>query len=128
MIDLGCLPDTPFPHLEESVRALKEAGFCVSVDSADADELTRGNRAGADFLLSLTEETLSIADEGQRRPGPDPGAGPATSIRCSRAIDAAEARGLAFIADPVLDPIHFGFTASLLRYAELRRRSPRSKS
>ena len=34
-----------------------------------------------------------------------------------RAIDAAaSARGSAFIADPVLDPIHFGFAASLGRY------------
>ena len=55
MIDLGCLPDTPFPHLEDAVQALKAEGLQVSVDSADADELTRGNRAGADFLLSLTE-------------------------------------------------------------------------
>ena len=27
-----------------------------------------------------------------------------------------------YLADPILDPIHFGFTASLGRYAELRRR------
>ena len=27
VIDLGCLPDTPFPHLEEAVRALKETGL-----------------------------------------------------------------------------------------------------
>ncbi len=37
VIDLGCLPDTPFPHLEEAVRALKAAGHRVSVDSADRD-------------------------------------------------------------------------------------------
>ena len=54
MIDLGCLPDTPFPHLEETVAALKAAGFTVSVDSADPDELRRAATAGADFLLSLT--------------------------------------------------------------------------
>ena len=48
VIDLGCLPATPFPHLEDSVRALKEAGFDVSVDSLDSDELLRGGRAGAD--------------------------------------------------------------------------------
>ena len=48
VIDLGCLPDTPFPHLEDSVRALKAAGHAVSVDSADADELRtrRGGRRG----------------------------------------------------------------------------------
>ena len=27
VIDLGCLPDTPFPHLEDAVRALRDAGF-----------------------------------------------------------------------------------------------------
>src|SRR5262249_15932092 len=68
VIDLGCLPDTPFPHLEDTIFALKEAGFSVSVDSADPSELTRGTRAGADFLLSLTTETLSIAREGAAVP------------------------------------------------------------
>ncbi|HLX97417.1 MAG TPA: DUF6513 domain-containing protein, partial [Roseiarcus sp.] len=42
VIDLGCLPDTPFPHLEDTVKELKARGFSVSVDSADADELRRG--------------------------------------------------------------------------------------
>ena len=27
VIDLGCLPDTPFPHLEEAVGALKDEGL-----------------------------------------------------------------------------------------------------
>lgn len=63
VIDLGCLPQTPFPHLEESVAALHAAGYQVSVDSMDEDELLRGGRAGADFLLSLKNETLWIADE-----------------------------------------------------------------
>jgi len=32
VIDIGCLPATPFPHLEDSVKAVKAAGFAVSVD------------------------------------------------------------------------------------------------
>ena len=123
VIDLGCLPDTPFPHLEASVEALKAAGLKVSVDSADAEELERGNRAGADFLLSLTEATLSIAKAGSAVPVLIPSS-PGDLDSLLRAIDAAEAQGLAFLADPVLDPIHFGFTASLTRYAELRRLRP----
>jgi dihydropteroate synthase-like protein len=126
VIDLGCLPDTPFPHLEETVRALKSAGFSVSVDSADPDELARGNRAGADFLLSLTAETLGIADEGAAVPVLIP-ARPGDLGSLLQAIDAAEAKGIACLADPVLDPIHFGFTASLLRYAELRRLRPETE-
>ncbi|HEY2757099.1 MAG TPA: DUF6513 domain-containing protein, partial [Pseudolabrys sp.] len=61
VIDLGCLPDTPFPHLQESVRALKGEGYAVSVDSAEPKELRAGAEAGAQFLLSLTEHTLDIA-------------------------------------------------------------------
>ena len=63
VIDVGGLPQTPFPHLEETVQALKAAGYRVSVDSLDPEELRRGGRAGADYLLSLTSETLYLADE-----------------------------------------------------------------
>src|SRR5690606_10850143 len=38
VIDLGCLPDTPFPHLEESITALHEAGYPVSIDSLEDDD------------------------------------------------------------------------------------------
>jgi dihydropteroate synthase-like protein len=34
------------------------------------------------------------------------------------------ARGRDFIVDPILDPIHFGFADSILRYHETRRRHP----
>ena len=44
-----------------------------------------------------------------------------------RAADAAARRGIAAILDPVLDPIHFGFMASLARYAELRHRLPKAE-
>jgi len=29
VIDLGCLPDTPFPHLAEAVQALRAIGLRV---------------------------------------------------------------------------------------------------
>ena len=41
-----------------------------------------------------------------------------------RAIDLAANKKIKVIADPILDPIHFGFTTSLERYAELRRLRP----
>ncbi len=41
-----------------------------------------------------------------------------------RAIAALQAQGREFIVDPILDPIHFGFTDSILRYREVRRRYP----
>lgn len=123
VIDLGCLPETPFPHLEDSVRALKAAGHAVSVDSVDAQELLRGGRAGADYLLSLTVDTLWVADEVASTPVLIPKT-PHDEASLHAAIDAMAAKGRAFLADPILDPIPFGFTASVVRYHTLRARYP----
>jgi dihydropteroate synthase-like protein len=126
VIDIGCRPDTPFPHLEDTVRALRADGFAVSVDSAAADELRRGGAAGANFLLSLTEKTLNIAVETGATPIliPAPHGNLASLLRAAKV---AERRGIPAILDPVIDPIHFGFMASLVRYAELRGAMPRAE-
>ncbi len=123
VIDLGCLPETPFEHLEDSVRALKAEGFAVSVDSVDPQELLRGGRAGADYLLSLTTDTLWVADEVASTPVLIPRT-PHDEASLHAAIDAMAAKGRAFLADPILDPIPFGFTASIVRYHALRSRYP----
>jgi len=126
VIDLGCLPDTPFPHLEAAVRALTDAGHRVSVDSADIDELRRGAKAGAQFLLSLTEETLSLLDEVEAVPVLIPARhGDLDSLL--RAMDMLDKRGRRYLADPILDPIHFGFMESLGRYAALRKARPQAE-
>ena len=123
VIDLGCLPDTPFPHLEETVKALKSSGFRVSIDSAAPEELRRAAAAGADFLLSLTAATLEIAKDHPATPIliPAPHGDLASLQACAAA--AAEA-DIDYIVDPILDPIHFGFAASIGRYIEARRLMP----
>ena len=119
VIDLGCLPDTPFPHLEDAVRELKAKGLSVSVDLAEPDELRRGGAAGADYLLSLTEGNLGIAEETGARPVLIPAQhGDLASLY--RAVEEAQKRGLSAILDPVIDPIHFGFAELLSRYREVR--------
>ena len=123
MIDLGCLPDTAFAHLEESVRALKAAGFLVSVDSMESAELLTGGRAGADFLLSLTEDSLWIADQVAACPVLIPRQ-PGDLASLERAMARLDAAGRPYLADPILDPIHFGFADSLVRYHTLRRAHP----
>lgn len=123
VIDIGGLPDTPFPHLEETIQTLKAEGHTVSIDSASEAELRRGGKAGADFLLSLTIDTLAIAEETGAVPILIPA--PHGDMRSLyRAADAMDRKGLPYICDPVLDPIHFGFTQSILRYAEFRRERP----
>ena len=123
VIDLGSLPDSPFDHLEDSVRALKAEGFAVSVDSLNTDELLRGGRAGADYLLSLTLDTLWVADEVPSTPILI-GRTPTDEASLHAAIEAMQARGLPFLADAILDPIPFGMTAAIVRYHRLRERFP----
>ena len=123
VIDLGCLPATPFPHLEEAVAHVKSLGLAVSVDSLEPDELFRVGRAGADFLLSLEEETLWIADEVAATPILIPSsAGDLASLE--RAMAMLDRKGRRYLADPILDPIHFGFTDSIVRYRALRAAHP----
>lgn len=123
VIDLGCLPNTPFPLLEEAVQELHRNGFRVSIDSVEPADLKRGGAAGADYLLSLKEDTLWLADEVASTPVLIPTqAGDLDSL--GRAIEAMELKGRGYFADSILDPIHFGFTDSIVRYAELRRRFP----
>ncbi len=123
VIDLGCLPSTPFPHLTESVHALQAAGFKVSVDSLTPDDLVTGGKAGADYLLSLSEKTLWILDEVESIPILI-GNTPSDSRSLYRAIEILSKQGRRFIADSILDPIHFGFTESIVRYRNLRKRYP----
>ncbi|MES2991234.1 MAG: DUF6513 domain-containing protein [Pseudomonadota bacterium] len=123
VIDLGCLPATPFDHLADSVQALKSEGFKVSVDSIDTDELLRGGRAGADYLLSLTIDTLWVADEVAALPVLIPRV-PTDEASLFEAVEQMQRRGRAFLADSILDPIPFGLTASIVRYHRLRERFP----
>jgi dihydropteroate synthase len=123
VIDLGCLPATPFDHLVDSVKALKAEGFSVSVDSNDAQELLRGGQAGADYLLSLTLDALWVAGEVDSVPVLIPRT-PTDEASLHDAIEHMQKMGKPFFADAILDPIPFGLTASIVRYHRLRERFP----
>ncbi|OQW77935.1 MAG: dihydropteroate synthase [Proteobacteria bacterium ST_bin11] len=123
VIDIGCLPGTPFPHLAECIRTLKQEGFTVSIDSLEDADLLAGGQAGADYMLSLTTKSLWIADEVATTPILIPEThGDLSTL--DKAIEILSAKNRAFIVDPILDPIHFGFTDSIVRNHEFRRRYP----
>jgi dihydropteroate synthase-like protein len=117
VIDLGCLPGIAFPHLKDSIQALKSLNIAVSVDSLNTDDLLTAGKAGADYLLSLSEKTLWIADEVAATPVLIP-------AKPHRAIEACLKSGKPFIADAILDPIHFGLSNSIVRYQKLRKKYP----
>lgn len=123
VIDIGCLPNTPFPHMEELIQALKQQGFMVSIDSLNEHDLLRGAKAGADYMLSLHESSLWIADEVAATPIIIPEQHQDLAS-LDRAIQMLQAKQRNFIVDPILDPIHFGFTQSIVRYQDVRNRHP----
>ena len=123
VIDLGCLPGKPFLHLADSIKALKQASFKVSVDSMNTDELLLAGKSGADYLLSLTEKNVWIADKVAATPILIP-AKPGNMASLYRAIEICLKNNKLFFADAILDPIHFGLTQSIVRYSKLRKKYP----
>ena len=123
VIDLGFLPDQDFPHLHDAIQLLKENGFKVSVDTHEAQDLIKADKAGADYLLSLKPSALWVADEVAATPIVVPET--VDDIQSLHAaIDSLLSGKRAFIADPVLAPIHHGLTRSIAHYYELRQRYP----
>jgi dihydropteroate synthase-like protein len=95
------------------------------VDSLDSEELLRGGRAGADYLLSLTLDTLWLLQEVAATPVLI-GRTPQDEESLWAAVEKVQASGRAFLADAILDPIPYGLLASLVRYQRLRERYPRA--
>jgi len=124
IIDLGCMPDTNFSHLEETIFKLKREGFKVSLDSADDNELLRGGKAGADYLLSISEKNFSITEHVNSVPILIP-TEPGNFVSLERLVKKFVKEKKLFYADPILDPIHYGFVESINRYRELRKKFPK---
>ena len=119
VIDIGFMPDTPFPQFKDTMALLKEHRFKVSVDTHNTKQLLQASQYGTDYLLSLKQDTLWVADESEATPIviPDTPQQIETLYNC---IEQLEKKNRAFIADPILDPIHYGFSDSIARYHRLR--------
>ncbi len=126
LIDIGCSPGIPFPALGEVVRGLRDSGVRVSVDSFDPGEIRSAVEAGAELVLSVNGSNLEVARElagtGARVVViPDFGEGLDT---LERNIATLARWDVPYLIDPIVEPIGFGFMASLERYAEVHRRYP----
>ncbi len=123
VIDIGCNPGETWPRVGEVVRLLRQEGQRVSIDSFQRTEVEAAVAAGAELVLSchgenrnwlaeLDAELVVIPDDPRQLDG------------LEETIEYLTDRGCSFRLDPVLEPIGFGFAASLARYIEVRRRWP----
>jgi dihydropteroate synthase len=125
-IDIGCTPGLEFPELGSVVTDLVSAGMRVSIDTFNAGEIRTAVDAGATLVLSINAGNLDVAralaGRGVRVVAlPDFGA-PLESI--APTLELLSRLEVPFLIDPIIEPIGFGFTASIERYAEARRRWP----
>ena len=128
-IDIGCTPGLEFPELGSVIRDLVAAGIRVSIDTFNAGEIRTAVDAGATLVLSINGSNLEVARElagrGVRVVAlPDFGAA-LESI--APTVELLSTLDVPFLIDPVIEPIGFGFTASIERYAETRRRWPNAE-
>jgi len=122
-IDVGCDPGGTWAGVGDAVRMLVAEGMKVSIDSFDAAEVAAAVRAGASLVLSVNSANVAAAADWGCEVVAVPDV-PATLAGFDDTIARLAAAGVPFRLDPVLEPIGFGFAASLGRYLDVRRRFP----
>ncbi len=127
VIDLGCDPGSTWSEVGDAVRALRDDGLRVSVDSFNSTEVELALAAGAELVLSVNSTNRHLARGWHERFGaavvaiPDV---PTELASLDATIDVLVRDAVPFRLDPIVEPIGFGFAASLGRYIETRRKYP----
>ncbi|MGN6544380.1 MAG: DUF6513 domain-containing protein, partial [Aureliella sp.] len=121
MIDLGCTPGVHWPEVSDAVRALRDVGLRVSIDSFDAEEVALACSAGAELVLSVNSSNCQHAVDWGVEVVVVPDL-PHEEKKFSETIEFLLARDVRIRLDPILEPIGCGFARSLQRYIDCRAR------
>jgi dihydropteroate synthase-like protein len=123
LIDLGCEPGSTWNGLADAVKLLRDQGCSVSIDTFNVAEATAGAVAGAELILSVNAanrhasvdwgcEVVAIPDQ----------ASDLASLDAT--VEFLADKKVPHRLDPILEPIGFGFGASLQRYFLTRQKYP----
>jgi dihydropteroate synthase-like protein len=123
VIDVGCDPGGTWTGVADVVRALRDAGHRVSIDSLNPAEIAAAVRAGAELVLSVNSSNRDHAADWGCEVVVVPDV-PETLEGLDATIEWLAAAGVPLRIDPVLEPIGFGFARSLGRYLTVRERYP----
>ena len=127
---LAADPDSTWSGLGNAVKMLKDDGHRVSIDSFNAIEVDAALAAGAELVLSVNSSNAVKAVGWYERHGagvvaiPDT---PSDTRSLDETVEFLNKHGVPFRLDPILEPIGFGFAASLGRYLDCRRRHPNAE-
>jgi dihydropteroate synthase len=123
IIDLGCDPGGPWPGVRDAVKALRDQGLRVSIDSFDRTEVGQAIAAGAELVLSVNASNVEFAaDWGVEVVVIPDSAGSLEGLESTSEI--LRDYGVPHRLDPIVEPIGLGFAASLGRYLKVRERWP----
>jgi dihydropteroate synthase len=122
-IDIGCDPGVVWGGVADCVRLLVAEGFAVSIDSFEPREIAAAVRAGASLVLSVNSTNVAAAADWGCEVVVVPDV-PETMAGFDETVERLWQEGVKTRLDPVLEPIGFGFAASLGRYLDVRRRHP----
>jgi len=126
VIDVGCEPGEPWNGVADCVRALRDAGHRVSIDSLQPAEIEPAVHAGAELVLSVCQRNREAA----RDWGVPVVVIPDDFTNLASLEETAsylEQHRIPYRLDPVIEPIGCGFAHSLGRYLEVRRRFPQAE-
>lgn len=123
MIDIGCDPAMRWSGIGDAFARIADAGIACSVDTFDPWEATEACRRGAALVLSVNSSNREAAADWGTEVVAIPDT-PDDLASLDATIEFLAARNVPLRLDPILEPIGMGFTASLMRYVETRRRYP----
>ncbi len=123
LIDVGCDPNDCWHGVAECVRALRDQGHRVSVDSLNPAEIEPAVRSGAELVLSVNSNNREAARDWGCEVVAIPDV-PDSLEEFDNTIEYLAKHDVVMRMDPILEPIGCGFAASLGRYLETRRRYP----
>ena len=123
VIDVGCEPGDVWRGVADCVKALKDEGFRISIDSFQPTEIELAVRAGAELVLSVNSSNRHAAPDWGCEVVVIPDDIPALG-GLDETVEQLNRANVRLRIDPILEPIGCGFANSLARYHEIRRRYP----
>jgi dihydropteroate synthase-like protein len=128
VIDLGLSLDRSWlTEGPPTIAALRECELSLSIDTLDPEHIRMADAAGVDYVLSLTPETIDLAQDLRATPVLITHQDPDDLDSLDRMAARMEQLGRPYLLDSMLAPINSGFAASLARYVEVRRRHPEAE-
>ncbi len=126
LIDVGCEPNSYWNGVADCVKALKDLGLRVSIDSLNPKEIAPAVAAGAELVLSVNATNREAAVDWGCEVVVIP-----DDIRdinsMNDTIEFLAGEKVPLRLDPILEPIGMGFAQSLQRYMDARRRWPEAE-